>query len=116
MKYTTQQIKDLISSDTLNKFYTGYDWIALTHEVRKEQHNECQICRENGKYRRARIVHHVKQLRKHPELAYSKTYTDENGKVHRQLLCLCFDCHEIVHGRDVYYSAKPKGFFNEEKW
>lgn len=114
MKYTTEQIKELIATDNTHSFYVGYDWIRLTQEVRKEQHNECQMCKANGKYRPAEIVHHVKHLKKYPELAYSKYYYSADGTRYMQLMCLCDSCHKLVHKHDV--KKNKNKFYNQERW
>lgn len=111
---TTDQIKQLIETDNLAAFYNDKYWRKLSHEVIKENHNECELCKRKGKQTPAVLTHHVMRLRKYPELAYSKTYTAPDGSVHTQLMPLCFDCHEKEHGRGIY--AVRKGFTNEEKW
>ena len=50
-----------------------------------------------------------------PDLAYSRTYTDSEGREHKQLIALCQNCHEQIHNRTLNLSAKKK-FTNEEKW
>lgn len=112
--YTTEQIKTLIKSGDVSRFYNDRAWRKLSHSVMSEQHNECQECRKKGRYSRAIVVHHVNHLRKRPDLAYSRTYTDNNGKEHIQLIALCHDCHERIHGRGAY--KRSKGFWNKEKW
>lgn len=116
MKYTTEQIEELIETNNTHAFYVGYDWIKLTQEVRKEQHNECQKCKANGRYKPAEIVHHVRYLKKYPELAYSKFYYTADGTKHMQLMCLCDSCHKEVHSHDVKKNKNKYRFYNEEKW
>lgn len=111
---TTDQIRKLIAADDIAAFYNDKYWRRLSHNVIAENHNECQRCKASGRQTRAVLTHHVMRLRKHPELAYSRTYTDADGKEQVQLLPLCFDCHEKEHGRGIY--AARKGFTNEEKW
>jgi hypothetical protein len=72
-----------------------------------------------GKATEAVLTHHVNELKKRPDLAYSLTYTDENGEVKPQLIPLCRDCHERIHKRGVYSEndgKTDKGFWQEEKW
>ena len=111
--FTTDEIRVLIAEDRLEEFYKDWYWRTEALKIIKEFHNECQLCKAEHKLTRATLVHHVKHLRDHPELAYSRTYTDNAGE-HIQLLPLCHDCHERIHGRGVY--SKRHGFVNEEKW
>lgn len=113
--FTTQQIKRLINTDSLHRFYNSRSWRNLSHAVMREQHNECQLCKEKGKYSKAVVVHHVNFIRRRPDLAYSRTYTDGEGRERKQLIALCHDCHEMIHERGAYRCISKK-FMNEEKW
>lgn len=85
--------------------------------VRREQNYECQHCKAMGKQRAASIVHHVNHLREHPELAYSRTYVDEHGIEHRNLILLCQQCHEAEHVQERHkFSSKKFKFQNNERW
>lgn len=113
--FTTDEIKRLAKENKMYKFYTSRSWQRIANQVRKEQHNECQICKANGRYTKANVVHHVNHIRKRPDLAYSKTYTDADGTDKPQLICLCHNCHEIIHDRN-HSKKNHKGFFTSEKW
>ncbi|HCO73445.1 MAG TPA: HNH endonuclease [Clostridium sp.] len=76
-------------------------WKHKRLEILYQQNNECQVCKANGLYSKADTVHHIKYLRKHPELAL----TDSN------LMALCDNCHFEIHHKN-----KPKLQLNEEKW
>lgn len=111
-------IRYLMRIDKMDKFYKSKHFIHLKNEVLREQHYECQRCKEHGTLTIVRadgsksgVVHHVKEVKKHPELALSKYYTDDNNKEQRQLIVLCNGCHEIVHDRCV--KKKP---LTEERW
>ena len=113
-------IEQLISINRLDKFYHSKYFKHIKREVLREQHYECQRCKEQGRLRivkesikRSGVVHHVKEVREHPELALDKYYYDSFGRKHRQLLVLCNECHEIEHNRA--YKREPK-FINEERW
>lgn len=80
---TVEQIKKLIEDNRLDIFYNSKYWRRFSHEVKREQNNECQICKSRGKYLPAKILHHVKHLKERPDLAYSRYYTDENGVKHK---------------------------------
>lgn len=116
-RFTSEEICKLIADDRLNLFYNSRSWRRLAHDVMRSQNNECQLCRARGRYSPARIVHHVKHLRERPDLAYSRYYDDEQGMRHRQLLALCFACHEREHGRVFKGNIGiHKGYTNEEKF
>lgn len=81
----------------------------------KLDHYECQRCNHNlfdsnepKKISRAILVHHIYVADKYPEYKYS-IYV--NGK--RNLVSLCFDCHEIIHGRK---HDKTFDFSTEERY
>lgn len=107
------QIKEMIKKNDLSAFYNDTYWRKLSHEIIKENNNECYICKQNKKYSRAVLVHHVNHLKKRPNLAYCKTYTDGTGE-HIQLMPLCHDCHEMMHQRGMYKITQK--FTNTERW
>lgn len=109
----SQWIKQLIQEDRLYNFYKSKEWKQVKEEVMKEHHRECVMCREQGKVIRAETVHHVQYVKKHPELALSKTYTYK-GTEYTNLIPLCHDCHDKVHGR-MRYKPKKKPL-TKERW
>jgi 5-methylcytosine-specific restriction endonuclease McrA len=110
-----QWIRSLIEADNVHAFYTSGEWLHLKDDVLEEYKHECQDCKDRGKYTKATIVHHVKHLRKYPELALSKTYIDENGKEKLQLKPVCKDCHEYVeHPERLQWNKKKP--LTEERW
>ena len=114
--YTVNEIKKLIASGDTKLFYKDYTWRKLALGIIAEHKHECYMCKQHGKYTRATMVHHVEHLKSYPELAYSKTYTDNDGE-HIQLMPLCHDCHEKIHERGAYSDGiSDTGFSNEEKW
>ena len=113
-----QWITYLLSIDKIDRFYHSKYFLHIKNEVMKEQHYECQRCKEQGKLTivkpdgsKSGVVHHVKEVKKNPELALSKYYTDEYGRQQRQLIVLCNECHEIVHER--FMKKEP---LNIERW
>lgn len=104
MRLTTEQIRILIAENRTDDFYNEKYWRRLSHKIIKEERNECRQCREAHRLTRATLVHHIKPLREHPELAYERS----------NLMPLCHDCHERIHKRGIY--AEQKGFVNEERW
>lgn len=114
MRYSVGQLIDMIRKDDTRPFYNSWDWRKLSHAVIKENNNECYICKQKGKYTPAILTHHVNELKKRPDLAYSRTYTDEHGNIKKQLIPLCFNCHEEIHGRGFFHVSSH--FSNEERW
>lgn len=100
MNQTETWVRQLIKDNHVHEFYNSPAWKRKKKEILKEQHYECQRCREKGHYKRARTVHHRKYLRTRPDLALS----DEN------LESICDECHYSEHHR------KKMGFINEERW
>lgn len=108
-------IKQLIAEDKLCKFYKCRDWRDLSDAVMKENNYECQHCKKRGIHTRARSVHHVQWVRKHPRLALSRTYTYK-GVEYKNLIPLCEDCHNKEHKKGAGLRQKNIGFMNEERW
>jgi 5-methylcytosine-specific restriction enzyme A len=104
---TTKELIQLIKEDNLMKFYKSRDWMKLRLEALLRDHYECQVCKSNGKYRKADCVHHMKEVKTHPALALTLS----------NLQSLCNTCHNDVHDRlSVWEMNKPKKFVNEERW
>ena len=112
---TTDEIRELIRTGRKADFYNNSAWRNLAAEIMREQHHECQYCRGHGKYTRAWGVHHVRHLEDHPELAYSRFFLDENGVKQRQLVAVCFRCHEAQHPERFDHKPSRK-FTNSERW
>lgn len=102
--FTVDQIRAMIAAGDVSAFYNSKHWRRLSHRIIKAHHGECQLCKAEHRLTRATLVHHVKHLRDHPELAYDRD----------NLMPLCHDCHERIHERGIY--AQPTGYTNEEKW
>lgn len=83
------------------RFYKSRPWRDLRASVLDAAHHECAMCKEKSPavYSRAVTVHHVMHVDEHPGLALSRTYVDEHGEEHDNLMPLCHECHDIVHGR-----------------
>lgn len=93
-------IRQLIRDNNLHEFYTSPLWRRTQAHVLKANHYECSRCKAKGMVVKAKVVHHKKYLRQHPELAL-----DEDN-----LEPLCEKCHYDEHHR------KKPGFMNEERW
>lgn len=67
-----KRLIDLINAGKEHEFYTWEEWLKSREDVLKLDHYECQRCKDvKHKYRKAKIVHHVKHLRSRPDLALS---------------------------------------------
>lgn len=109
-------ITQLIKDNKLSKFYKWSEWRELAEEIKKENNYECQLCKERHIHSKARSVHHVQWVRKHPRLAMSRTY-EYQGKTYKNLIPLCEACHNEQHpDKRVRNEYKKNKFFNEERW
>lgn len=114
MSRTINDIIKIINQGDMHTFYTCAEWIQLRSEILSADKYECQVCKEKGIYSRAAIVHHVNHIDKHPELALSKYYIDDNKNKKRNLISVCKDCHENhCHPERLKKSMAP---LTEEKW
>lgn len=95
-----QWIKSLIRSGQIHLFYISSQWRRLRVEVLRDQHYECQRCKFKGKYQAATNVHHKETVRKHPDLALTKS----------NLESLCDSCHYDEHHK------KQSRYAGDEKW
>ena len=105
---TERHIRQLIATGRIHDFYVSPQWRRLRREVLADDKHECQICKAKGKYTPANHVHHVNYVRKHPELALSKIYVDGKGKMQRNLISVCYQCHETVCHPERLKKAKPE--------
>lgn len=108
-------IRKLIADDNIAEFYQTKEWKELRAEVLDAYNNECQECLKRGRYTKADCVHHVNEVKHRPDLALSKTFTNEEGKTQKQLIPLCNTCHNIVHDKLGNWQRKDK-FVNKERW
>ncbi|WP_156891915.1 hypothetical protein [Adlercreutzia mucosicola] len=100
-------IRELIAMGRLYRFYKTDEWIELAGSVMDAARRECEWCRDNpGKPVRATCVHHEMEVRDHPELALSRTYTAADGTERRNLWAICDACHNRAHGR--FQGARKK--------
>lgn len=98
-----------------NKIYKTKQWRKVREEVFQLDHYECVRCNKTmfnkegeKKLVRATLVHHIYPANEFPQYKYQIWV---NGK--RNLVSLCFDCHEYIHGR----MANPEiTFTNEERF
>ncbi len=106
-----QYVQKCINED-IHNFYIWHKWLNVRVQVLAMDKNECQMCKAHGQYSRATTVHHVNYVKKHPELALEIWYR-YLGEKKRNLISLCHDCHEAVHGYRKRPAAAP---LTEERW
>lgn len=102
-------------------FYNSSAWKHKRIMILERDHHECQDCRKRlreagkegklltGRDRKiwpAEEVHHIQELKEHPELALD----DDN------LVSLCTRCHNLRHGREPHKFARKKKRLTEERW
>ena len=102
------------------QFYNSAAWKKKREQILIRDHYECADCRKRimttprgelvgwqKRMHRARHVHHVQELKEHPELALA----DDN------LISLCVMCHNIRHGRDAFaWKVPEKEVKIDERW
>lgn len=109
-------IRKLIKEDRIIEFYKSDDWLELRADVLEAFHNECQECLKRGKVTHAECVHHVNEVRKKPQLALSRYYTDRHGEEQFNLVPLCNACHNMQHPEKGWGAKKNDRFTNKERW
>lgn len=104
-------VRKCIDDNNLHRFYTWAPWINLRAEVLRDDKGECQTCKRRGIYAKATHVHHLKHVRKHPELALVKIMPGGT----RQLVSLCKACHELEHPERMRKGGCGEPI-TEERW
>ena len=102
---TPDRIRELIKSGKIIYFYKSKEWREARAESLRIHNHECQRCKRAGRVSLADHVHHKKELKSFPELAF----------VQGNLEPLCKQCHNEEHDRLKDFKLKPK-FINEERW
>lgn len=99
-------INSLIKDNNIKAFYNSALWEHIRAEALERDNNECQKCKDRGKYSAANCVHHKKHVKKHPELALSID----------NLMSLCNSCHDEEHPEKLRKNKSKPRFINEERW
>ena len=113
-KSDTAFVERCLATDA-HQFYAWPKWEHKRLEVLKLDKFECQMCKTKyHRYRKANTVHHVNHLKARPDLALETWYRDPaTHEDKRNLISLCHDCHEEVHG----FRRKDGGVpLTEERW
>lgn len=90
-----------IADGDVHPFYITGEWRKTRADVIEYWHGECYRCKHiktPSELNAATMVHHVKPVKTHPELALSP-FIIENGKRTIQLMPLCFDCHAAMESK-----------------
>lgn len=110
-----------LSKTQRRDFYNGRQWRDKREAIKARDNYECQECRrqgkvaidiyepnKNGRKKIKLIVHHIKELEYHPELALE----DDN------LETLCVECHNKIHDRHFknWYKPKKNKWTDDEFW
>lgn len=112
----TDKIIELIKSGDTSAFYNGKAWRRLAADVMHDQHNECYYCKARGRITQATMVHHINRLKDRPDLAYSRTYVDDEGLIKINLVAVCSSCHEGQHPDRFNHKKPKKKLINTERW
>ena len=108
-----RELRALIQAGREYKFYSWPEWRKLRPEVLKLDNRECQLCKQQGRFHGASIVHHVKHLRDRPDLALS-VWDQDTGE--RQLISVCKACHEELHPESQRPFPRRSSPVTEERW
>lgn len=109
-----RQLTALISAGQEARFYDWPEWEAARADVFRQDHWECQRCRDlHRRYRRAVLVHHVQHLKARPDLALSLL---DPATGQRQLVSLCRSCHEDVHPERRWRRGVQREPVTVERW
>lgn len=111
-------LRGLIAAGDVHPFYVSGPWRKLSAKVLRDDHWDCQLCKQRGKRVAADLVHHQKHVKLFPELALSRFYVDESGEKRRNLISVCRCCHEnVCHPERMRKrAAKAPAFTTEERW
>lgn len=72
---------------TNKKLYNSKRWKMKRQYILHRDGYLCQECRKYGKNTEAKIVHHIKEVEDHPELAL----------INSNLVSVCASCHNKIH-------------------
>ncbi len=109
-------VRSMMAAGRLGDLYRSQRWKVLRKRILAKYKHECQHCKERGRYRQADTVHHDRFVDKYPELALSEFYIDEHGEQKPNLIAVCHDCHEKIHGYRTPGKNKQKKNVPSEWW
>lgn len=94
----------LIQSNNMKVFYNSTPWKHARLKALERDNDECQKCKARGGYSPAQCVHHMKHVKKCPQLALELD----------NLISLCNECHNEEHPEKL--RVKPRTLINTERW
>jgi len=103
-----------ITEGNYKKFLDSAEWLNKRKEVFELDHHECVRCKAEGRHTRADRVHHVNEAKYRPDLALSIWYETGDGELKRNLISVCFECHEKYHPERLKIARHEP--LTEEKW
>lgn len=104
---TIQEIMRLYEQDKIIKFYKHPYWYKnIRLKALERDNHECQSCKRKGKYSKGRNVHHIKELRDRPDLAYNLD----------NLETLCIRCHNDEHEKEKNIIKRKCVIDDVERW
>lgn len=101
---TLRDMVIMVAANDLTRFYNSKEWKAVRAAAKKRDNNECQLCKAEGSHHVCEAVHHIKEVKEHPELAL----------VLSNLVCVCKFHHNREHPEKL--QKQKKKFDNEERW
>ncbi len=110
--FTVEEIRELIITGNKKKFYDSYYWrFVITPKILERDDYECQECKKEGKitikkHKKKLDIHHKKELKEYPELAY-----DFNN-----LETVCIMHHNILDNKNLMKKKNNNKFTIPERW
>lgn len=126
-KDITKWIRGLAQQDKMILFYHSAKWKKLREEVLNAYHNECVLCKMQGKItthdnrlksgeHRGLQVHHMREIELYPEHGLEPIIIDVmTGKRTVNLIPLCHYHHNLIHEKENNI-VKRKSQLNKERW
>lgn len=85
-----------------DEFYWSSMWRKMSRNAKRRDHNECQVCRGQGKVSTSKLIaHHVNPIEFYPEHA-----TDMNN-----IITVCDYHHKVIHKKIISQECE-----DEEWW
>ncbi len=76
--------------------YSSRKWRKKREKILKRDGYQCQECKKYGRRTPATIVHHIKEIKEYPELAFDSS----------NLESICLACHNAKHSEKGKKSLK----------
>ena len=90
----------------IHAFYRCAAWLHKRFEILTRDNFECQKCKRRGRFSKAVCVHHIKHLRRRPDLVL----VDSN------LMSLCLECHDEEHPEKLKKNKTIRRVVSDEQW